>query len=134
MSRSHVEPVSAFFAKRFGPQGPAMDEQVAALARREHLSYRTDRLVGSTLDAHRLLHLAKDQGRQQELLAALFDANFAKAETIFTHEALLKLAVQAGLDRDQARSVLEDPDAYLDAVRRDEGEAARLGAGACPTS
>ena len=129
---SHTEPVTRFLTARFGPQGPAMDEHVAALARRERLRYRTDRLVGSTLDAHRLLHLAKEEGRQHELLNVLFEANFAEAETIFTHDALLELAVKAGLDRVRAAGVLADTEAYLDAVREDESEAARAGARGVP--
>ncbi|MEY9863579.1 putative DsbA family dithiol-disulfide isomerase [Catenulispora sp. GAS73] len=122
----------AYLARRFGPQGPAMDDQVAILARREDLRYRTDRLVGSTLDAHRLLHLAKDHGRQHELLTALFQVNFAEAQTIFTRPALLELAVKAGLPRAAADAVLADPTAYLDEVRADEAEAASLGAGGVP--
>lgn len=130
--RKHVEPVPAFLATRYGPQGPDMDQQIARLARREGLEYRTDRIVGSTLDAHRLLHLAKDHGLQHELLALLFRANFAKAESIFTRDALHELAAEAGLDPHQVRSVLGDPDAYLAEVRADEQEAARRGASGVP--
>jgi predicted DsbA family dithiol-disulfide isomerase len=130
--RKHVEPVPAFLAKRYGPQGPDMDQQIARLARREGLEYRTDRIVGSTLDAHRLLHLAKHYGLQHELLALLFRANFAKAESIFTLDALHELAAEAGLDPDQVRSVLGDPNAYLAQVRADEQEAARRGAAGVP--
>lgn len=129
---TYVEPVPTFLLRRFGPQGPAMDEQVAALARREDLEYRTDRQVGSTLDVHRLLHWAKAQGRQQQLIALLFETNFAKAGTIFTHDALTDLAARAGLEPEQARGVLADPEAYLDAVREDESAAADLGAQGVP--
>lgn len=129
---THVEPVPVFLQRRFGEQGPVMDEQVAVRARREGLDYRTDRQVGSTLDAHRLLHWAKAQGRQRQLLTKLFDANFAKAQTIFTHAALAALAASAGLDAEQARTVLADPTAYLDAVRHDERAAAARGAQGVP--
>jgi predicted DsbA family dithiol-disulfide isomerase len=131
-SRKHVEPVPPFLAKRYGVQGLDMDQQVARQARREGLEYRTDRTHGSSLDAHRLLHLAKDQGLQHELLALLYRANFAKAESIFTRDALQELAAEAGLDPDQVRSVLGDPDAYLADVRADEQEAARRGAPGVP--
>ncbi|HTI27820.1 MAG TPA: DsbA family oxidoreductase [Kutzneria sp.] len=129
---THVEPVPVFLQRRFGEQGPAMDEQVAARARREGLDYRTDRQVGSTLDAHRLLHWAKAQGRQQQLMSVLFEANFANAETIFTQQALANLAGRAGLDPEQARGVLANPNAYLDAVRQDERAAAASGAQGVP--
>lgn len=129
---THVEPVPSFLRRRFGPQGPAMDEQVAVRARREGLDYRTDRQVGSTLDAHRLLHWAKAQGRQQRLVQLLFETNFARAESIFTHDALAALASRAGLDAEQARRVLDDPEAHLDAVREDERAAGAQGARGVP--
>jgi predicted DsbA family dithiol-disulfide isomerase len=128
----HTEPVPAFLARRYGPQGPPMDEQVAARARREGLGYQTDRQVGSTLDAHRLLHWAKEQGRQQQLVTLLFESNFAHAQSIFTHDALIDVAARAGLDPQQAGHILDDPDAYLGAVREDEHSAAVLGAQGVP--
>jgi predicted DsbA family dithiol-disulfide isomerase len=44
----------------------------------------------------------------------------------------VELAVEAGLDADEARTVLGDVDAYADEVRADEREAAELGASAVP--
>ncbi|NJP99606.1 DsbA family oxidoreductase [Streptomyces zingiberis] len=130
--RTHVEPVRTMLADTFGPQGPAMEQQVAATAAAEGLAYRTDREVGSTLDAHRLLHLAGARGHRSRLLNLLFEANFAEARSIFTPESLLGLALTAGLDEAEARGVLDDPGAHLDAVRADEREAARLGATGVP--
>ena len=129
---THVEPVAEFLQRRFGEQGPAMDEQVAARARGEGLGYRTDRQIGSTLDAHRLLRWAETEGRRQRLTSVLFEANFANAETIFTREALAGLAGRAGLDSEQAREILADPNAYLDAVREDERAAAAGGVQGVP--
>lgn len=130
--KAHVEPVHRMLARKFGPQGPGMDQQAARTAAGEGLAYRTDRQVGSTLDAHRLLHLAQAHGRRHQLLALMSETNFAQARTVFTPDALLGLATRAGLDHNDARSVLDDPDAYLDAVRADEREAARLGATGVP--
>lgn len=45
---------------------------------------------------------------------------------------LVELAVEAGLDEEAARKVLADRDAYADAVRADEREAAELGANGVP--
>ena len=44
----------------------------------------------------------------------------------------MELAVEAGLDADEARAVLADEDAYADEVRADEREAAELGATGVP--
>lgn len=129
---THTEPVAMFLARRYGPTGPAMDAQVAEQARREGLAYRTERRTGSTLDAHRLLHWAADQGLQNQLLAVLFDANFARAEDIFSPLVLADLVARAGLDPAQARRVLADPGAYLNGVRDDEAAASALGAHGVP--
>jgi len=62
--------------------------------------------VYNTFDAHRLLHWAGLQGRQQQLKKILFRANFTDDANIANHEVLVALAVEAGLDAGQARDVL----------------------------
>lgn len=83
---------------------------------------------------HRLLHFAKERGRQDELIQLLYRANFAEERSLFVEgdERLVDLAVEAGLDADDARTVLADPAAYADEVRADEAEAAQLGANGVP--
>ncbi|MEV1047383.1 DsbA family oxidoreductase [Streptomyces sp. NPDC049916] len=110
-----------------------MEANVAANARSEGLGYRTEgRDHGSTFDIHRLLHLAKARGRQDELLTLAFRANFAEDRSVFDDDVLLALAEEAGLDAGEARAVLADPEAYADDVRADEREASALGADAVP--
>lgn len=111
----------------------SMEENVAANARSEGLGYRVEgRDHGSTFDIHRLLHLAKARGRQDELLGLAYRANFAEERSVFDPETLVALAVEAGLDEAEARDVLADPDRYADDVRADEREAAELGANGVP--
>ncbi|MFI1220534.1 MULTISPECIES: DsbA family oxidoreductase [unclassified Streptomyces] len=123
-------------AEKYGrsrEEAAAMEANVAANAQAEGLGYRTEgRDHGSTFDIHRLLHLAKARGRQDELLTLAYRANFAEDRSVFDDEVLLALAVAAGLDADEARTVLADPEAYADDVRTDEREAAELGANAVP--
>ncbi|QRP49769.1 DsbA family oxidoreductase [Amycolatopsis sp. FDAARGOS 1241] len=131
-SRSGVEPVQRMLAAKVGPQAAAMEERVAGLVRAEGLGYRLDREVGNTFDAHRLLHLARERGLEPELVDKLFEANFAEARPLFTGDTLLDVAAEAGLDRDEASRVLADTDAYADAVRAEEQDAAGLGATGVP--
>ncbi|NEB39107.1 DsbA family oxidoreductase [Streptomyces sp. SID14515] len=123
-------------AEKYGrsrEEAASMEANVAANAQSEGLGYRTEgRDHGSTFDIHRLLHLAKARGRQDELLTLAYRANFAEERSVFDDEVLLALAVEAGLDGDEARTVLADPEAYADDVRTDEREAAELGANAVP--
>lgn len=100
----------------------------------EGLDYRTEgRDHGSTFDMHRLLHFAKEQGRQDELIGLLYRANFAEERSVFTDdERVVELAVEAGLAEEEVRAVLADPERYADEVRADEREAAELGANGVP--
>ncbi|MBW8482741.1 DsbA family oxidoreductase [Actinomadura parmotrematis] len=114
-------------------QARQAEQRVAANARDAGLDYITDgRDNGNTFDIHRLLHFAADHGRQERLLDLAYRANFAEQRSIYDRDRLLDLAAEAGLDRDAAAAVLDDPAAYADRVRADEREAAALGATGVP--
>ncbi|BFP56092.1 DsbA family oxidoreductase [Streptomyces sp. CMC78] len=135
-AKGETEQVVDMLAAKYGrtrEEAASMEANVAANAQSEGLGYRTEgRDHGSTFDIHRLLHLAKARGRQDELLTLAYRANFAEERSVFDDEVLLALAVEAGLDGDEARAVLADPEAYADDVRTDGREAAELGANAVP--
>ncbi|MFD1659776.1 DsbA family oxidoreductase [Streptomyces caeni] len=137
-AKGDVRPVLAILAEKYGmseAQAQAGEDNLGAQAAAEGLEYRTSgRDHGSTFDLHRMLHLAKEKGRQDELIGILFRANFAEERSLFSEgdERLVELAVEAGLDAQDARAVLADPTAYADAVRADEREAAELGANGVP--
>ncbi len=137
-AKGDVEPVLKMLSLKYGmseAQARAGEENLGAQAAAEGLAYRTEgRDHGNTFDMHRLLHLAKEHGRQDELLQALYRANFAEERSVFADadDRLVELAVEAGLDADAARAVLADPDAYAAEVRADERDAAELGANGVP--
>jgi predicted DsbA family dithiol-disulfide isomerase len=137
-AKGDVQPVIKMLTKKYGmseAQAQAGEENLGAQAAAEGLEYRTrDRDHGNTFDMHRLLHLAKEHGKQNELIQAFYQANFAEERSVFTEgdERLVELAVGAGLDEADVRKVLADPTAYADDVRADEREAAELGANGVP--
>ncbi|MCX4822227.1 DsbA family oxidoreductase [Streptomyces sp. NBC_01142] len=135
-ARGDIAPVIDMLALKYGrtrEEARSMEEHVASNARSEGLGYRTEgRDHGSTFDIHRLLHLARARGRQDALLDLAYRANFAEERSVFDAEILVDLAVEAGLEADEARAVLADEDAYADDVRADEREAAELGATGVP--
>ncbi|CCK31023.1 protein dithiol-disulfide isomerase [Streptomyces davaonensis JCM 4913] len=136
-AKDDIGPVIPMLAKKYGmseAQAQAAEDNLGAQATAEGLVYRTrDRDHGNTFDMHRLLHFAKEHGRQGELIQALYEANFAEEASVFTgDERLVALAAAVGLDADAARKVLADPTAYADEVRADEREAAQLGATGVP--
>lgn len=136
-AKDDTGPVVPMLAKKYGmseAQAQAAEDNVGAQAAAEGLVYRTrGRDHGNTFDMHRLLHFAKDQGRQGELVQALYEANFAEEASVFGDaERLVRLAAAVGLDEAGARTVLADPTAYAEEVRADEREAAQLGATGVP--
>ncbi|NJP49415.1 DsbA family oxidoreductase [Streptomyces sp. SBST2-5] len=136
-AKGDIEPVITMLTRKYGmsrEQAEAGEDSLGAQAAAEGLPYRTrGRDHGSTFDMHRLLHFAREQGRQGELLDRLYRANFAEERSVFgDDERLVELAAEAGLESGAARAVLADPDAYAAAVREDEREAARLGARGVP--
>lgn len=86
---------------------------------------------GNTFDAHRLLHLAAERGRQHELKDELLRSYFTEGRPVADREVLADAAVAAGLDRAEAESVL-DGDGYAQAVRDDEEQAYAFGISAVP--
>jgi predicted DsbA family dithiol-disulfide isomerase len=137
-AKGDVTDVLTMLTRKYGmsrEQAEAGEDNLGAQAGAEGLAYRTrGRDHGATFDMHRLLHFAKEQGRQEALLDALYRANFAEERSVFSEgdERLVELAAAAGLDADAAREVLADPDRHADDVRADEREAAQLGANGVP--
>ena len=76
--------------------------------------------IYNSFDAHRLLHWAATQPTGQKALKEkLFEAYFTKGENPGSHEVLLRVAGEVGLDQDAARQVLES-NTYADEVRQAE--------------
>jgi len=86
---------------------------------------------GNTRDAHRLLHLAKASDQQGELMERLQRAYFTEQDSIFDHDSLTRLAVEAGLDPAEVADVLSS-DRYGDHVDTDQAMARSLGATGVP--
>jgi predicted DsbA family dithiol-disulfide isomerase len=122
-------------ARKYGrslDQAQQMVDNVTAAAAQEGLSYRLDiARSGNTLDAHRLLHLARQAGVQDALKERLDRAYFTEGEPVDDDETLTRLAVEVGLDEQQVREVLAS-DRFADDVRADVAEARALGISGVP--
>ncbi|GGK36511.1 DsbA family oxidoreductase [Nocardia camponoti] len=133
----HTGPVVDHIAEKYGistDQAAANERSIGEQAAELGLPYQiSGRDFGNSFDMHRLLHFALEQGKQDQLLDALYAANFADDKPAFGDTArLADIAADAGLDKAAAEAVLADPTAYADAVRADEAEAAALGVNGVP--
>jgi predicted DsbA family dithiol-disulfide isomerase len=106
-----------------------MEKRAAVDGLEYHLS--ESGLTGNTFDAHRLVHLAGDRGRQDAAVERFFRGYFTEQRSLFDAEALVPMAVDAGLDTDDVRRVLGGAD-YADAVKADMQEAKALGVTGVP--
>ena len=130
-----VETTVESLAKKFGTDVPGArqlmtraDGAAAAVGLEFH---HADTPHARTVDAHRLLHLAKDAGLQAELKEALLAAYFTRGESMGDRAVLEQVAVAAGLDPVRVAEVLEG-DEYADAVAADIAQARAYGAGGVP--
>lgn len=113
-------------------QAQAMVDTMVSVGRSEGIEFDFEHAQpGNTFDAHRLLHLAKERGLQNELKGRLMAANFSEGVAVGDRDALAAVATEVGLGADELRSVLES-DRYAAEVRADERRAASLGIDAVP--
>lgn len=88
-------------------------------------------VVANSFRAHLLIQLANEKGKANDLEEALFKAHFSEAKNIDDKEALLEIAVSAGLDKDEAEQALASEE-YAYAVKQDEMLAQQIGVRGVP--
>ena len=124
------EDVAEHIRRKYGAtpeQSAATRGQMKAIAEPLGIDFsaRSDR-IWNTFDAHRLLHWARESGKQTDLKLALFNAYFTRGENVSDTDVLLEAVEAAGLDRDAAAEVLAT-DSHGDAVRAMEARWQELG-------
>lgn len=123
-----------YIERKWGPgRGPEVYARVAAAGRTVDVAFAFDKITvqPNTLEAHRLLHYAQQQGRQDEMAEVLFAAYFLEGVNITDRNALAAAAGRAGLDRDAAAAYLAS-DADRDLVGEADIEARNAGIGGVP--
>ena len=109
-----------------------MNDRVARMSRQDGPIYNFDDVVvANTFDAHRLIHFARDHGRQDQAVEKLFSAYFTEGRNVDDRATLLELAREIGLDSDAVAAALES-DAYVADVNADIEEARQLGISGVP--
>ena len=110
--------------RKYGSSAEQIDANRAVIRERGAalgFTFNMDRRsrVYNTFDAHRLLHWAELEGRHLALKQILLRAYFTDGEDVSSHDTLVRLAVEAGLDGGRARQVLERGE-FADEVRAQE--------------
>jgi predicted DsbA family dithiol-disulfide isomerase len=130
-----VETTVEALAKKFGAsvdQAREMMKQANVPAAAAGLEFRhEDTPHARTIDAHRLLHLAKAEGKQAVIKEELLAAYFTRGESMGDHAVLKQAAVNVGLDAGRVDEVLAG-DEFAGDVQADIDQARAYGATGVP--
>lgn len=128
--------LEAYLAERKGwslAQIRATHDRLAKAGAEAGLEYRFEKaVIADTFDAHRLIQLAKAEGKGGAMEERLFRAYFTEGRDLGDASVLAGLAAEAGIDAGKAAAMLADKGAFAEAVKADIEEADRLGIGGVP--
>ena len=129
------ENVYDYIARRKGmshEQSVKLHERVVHMAKTAGLEYNFDKaIVANSFDAHRLIQLAKEYKKTDEMEEALFRAYFTEGKDLGDHTTLTEIAKWVGLPEGEIERALTSDD-YGYKVREDIVEADMLDIRAVP--
>jgi predicted DsbA family dithiol-disulfide isomerase len=98
-----------------------LDAQVIAVGETEGIHFAFDRIerTPNTVDAHRLISRADEQGCQTAVVEALFVAYFTEGRDITNRQTLIDVATEGGLERQLAGDALNS-DEEMDELKEAE--------------
>lgn len=135
MQPSEGMSVNQYLAERKGvsaAQGKAMNDQMTKMASEVGLEYHFDQaIITNTLQAHRLLHFAKNKGKQQETKEKLFAAYYTEGKDIGDAAVLISIGESVGLDRAEIMDCFQG-DAFIQEVNTDIYMAQQMGVQGVP--
>lgn len=124
-----------FARRKFGGVDDAQRifAQVTAVGAADGLTFAFDKVVSApnTIDAHRLVALGRQHGREWEMVDALFAAYFAAGRDLNDHAQLVEIATAVGLPADEVQAYLASTDGVAE-VLASQAEAEQLGVSGVP--
>jgi predicted DsbA family dithiol-disulfide isomerase len=113
-------------------QAQETSAQVTNIAKQVGLEFNFDKaVVANSFDAHRLSHLAKKHGKQNDLEEKLFKAYFTDGKNTADYSTLLQIGLELGIDEQEIKHVLNS-NAYANEVEADIIEAQQIGVRGVP--
>jgi len=101
-------------------------EYITNMAKEVGLDYHFEKaIVANSFNAHRLSHLAKKYGKQNELEEKLFAAYFTEGKNTDDFETLRQIGISVGMDEKEVTVVLKT-DVYTDEVKHDIAHARHI--------
>lgn len=107
-------------------------QQLTDMGKNSGVNFNHDKtFVANTFLSHKLLHLTKKYGKDNEMEALLFGALFEEGKNIADTELLISLAEQLGIDKEEAKDVLAS-NKFDYEVKQDIMEARNMGISGVP--
>jgi predicted DsbA family dithiol-disulfide isomerase len=105
-----------------------MKEQLLATGEEEEIPFAFDKIqrTANTFAAHRLVWHAAQQGKQDQVVEALFHAYFIEGQNIGDSNIIAHAAVEVGLDRTETEEFLASDKGAVE-VKTEEAVGRRLG-------
>ncbi|WP_170449849.1 DsbA family oxidoreductase [Ruegeria arenilitoris] len=97
-----------------------------------NIDFEAMKRTPNTLDAHRLIHWAGIEGKQNQVVDALFNAYFVQGRDIGDHEVLADIADSVGMDAAVVLKLLKS-DADRDDIRQRDTHSREMGVNSVPT-
>lgn len=105
---------------------------VVEMAKEEGLVFDFDKaVVANTKNAHRLIHLAKESGKQDVMKERLLKAYFSEGKNVDDPNTLIDLGKEVGLDPEDIKQMLDEK-LYEGAVDQDIYESRLIGVRGVP--
>ncbi|KAG4937527.1 hypothetical protein JHK85_052446 [Glycine max] len=98
-----------YYRRKFGSQSERMEARMSEVFKNVGLEYSLSGLTGNTIDSHRLIYFARQQGldKQHDLVEELNIGYFTQGKYIGDHKFLLESAAKVGIEG--AEEFLKDP-------------------------
>ena len=125
-----------YLEHKFGGKDGAVRAYAPVVEHAEQAGLKIDfegmKRTPNTLDAHRLIHWAGIEGKQNQMVDALFNAYFVDARDIGDHEVLADIADSIGLDAAVVLKLLTS-DSDGDDIRSRDAHSRQMGVTSVPT-
>ncbi|RSM91804.1 DsbA family oxidoreductase [Kibdelosporangium aridum] len=131
--RTPGETAAKLMSQWWGDQASQRVAHIKAVGSQDNLELNLEiaRPV-NTFDAHRILHLAKDHGRQDEAWETMLRAYHTEGRDIADPETLTELGIKAGLPKTDLQDLLNS-DTHAQTVKDDNAEARERGVTGVPS-
>ncbi|WP_299660723.1 DsbA family oxidoreductase [uncultured Ruegeria sp.] len=125
-----------YLERKFGGKDGAVRAYAPVVEHAENAGLKIDfegmKRTPNTLDAHRLIHWAGIEAKQDAVVDALFKAYFVDARDIGSHEVLADIADSVGMDAAVVLKLLQS-DADREDIRTRDSHSREMGVSSVPT-